>query len=182
MAEILYYAFPYFILLLVVEYLAFRHLESDGMIGYDLRDSRTSIAMGMGNVIINVGWKFAVLALYALLYELAPWHLPTDAWWVWVALSAKLAGLDDLNARTAVYDVFWDTIITASGNLAYRLALNTLVAGQKLLSFGASVVGAEVGDAPAVAALAHAVDQGREDDAFTAARALLVRSIPDSRE
>ena len=42
--------------------------------------------MGIGNVIINVGWKFAVLALYAVLYELAPWHLPTDAWWVWVAL------------------------------------------------------------------------------------------------
>src|SRR3954454_7374095 len=86
MAEVLYYAFPYFVLLLVVEFLSFKHLESDGMIGYDLEDSRTSITMGIGNVIINVGWKFAVLALYAVLYELAPWHLPTDAWWVWVAL------------------------------------------------------------------------------------------------
>src|ERR1700754_475197 len=86
MAEILYYAFPYFILLLVVEFLSYRHLEADGLVGYDLRDSRTSITMGIGNVIINVGWKFAVLAVYAMLYELAPWHLPTDAWWVWVAL------------------------------------------------------------------------------------------------
>ena len=86
MAEVLYYAFPYFVLLLIVEFLSFRHLESDGLVGYDLRDSRTSITMGIGNVIINVGWKFAVLAVYALLYELAPWHLPTDAWGVWVAL------------------------------------------------------------------------------------------------
>ena len=86
MTEILYYAFPYFILLLIVEYLSFRHLEADGLVGYDLKDSRTSITMGIGNVIINVGWKFAVLALYAVLYELAPWHLPADAWWVWVAL------------------------------------------------------------------------------------------------
>jgi sterol desaturase/sphingolipid hydroxylase (fatty acid hydroxylase superfamily) len=89
MAEVLYYAFPYFILLLVVEFLAFRHLQDDdgdGLIGYDLKDARTSISMGIGNVIINVGWKFVVLALYAALYELAPWHLPTDAWWVWVAL------------------------------------------------------------------------------------------------
>ena len=70
----------------VVEFLSFRHLEADGLVGYDLQDSRTSITMGIGNVIINVGWKFAVLALYAVLYELAPWHLPTDAWWVWVAL------------------------------------------------------------------------------------------------
>jgi sterol desaturase/sphingolipid hydroxylase (fatty acid hydroxylase superfamily) len=42
--------------------------------------------MGIGNVIINAAWKLAVLALYAVLYELAPWHLPTGAWWVWVAL------------------------------------------------------------------------------------------------
>src|ERR1700712_4852708 len=89
MAEVLYYAFPYFVLLLVVEFLSFRHYQEDdgdGLIGYDLRDSRTSISMGIGNVIINVGWKFVVLALYTVLYELAPWHLPTDAWWVWVAL------------------------------------------------------------------------------------------------
>jgi sterol desaturase/sphingolipid hydroxylase (fatty acid hydroxylase superfamily) len=86
MAEVLYYAIPFFVLLLVVEFLSYRHLESDGLIGYDLRDTRTSLAMGLGNVTINVVWKFAVLAAYAVLYELAPWHLPTDAWWVWVLL------------------------------------------------------------------------------------------------
>ena len=86
MAEVLYYAIPFFMLLLVVECLSYRHLQADGLVGYELRDSRTSLAMGLGNVIINVGWKFAVLAAYAGLYELAPWHLPTDAWWVWVAL------------------------------------------------------------------------------------------------
>jgi GntR family transcriptional repressor for pyruvate dehydrogenase complex len=95
-----------------------------------------------------------------------------------VALSAKLAGLEDLDARTAVYDVFWDTIITASGNLAYRLALNTLVAGQKVLSFDASVVGSEVVDPPAIAQLAEDIRSGGETAAFDAARSLLVRSIP----
>ena len=76
--------------------------------------------------------------------------------------------------------MLWDTIIDASNNLAYRLALNTLVAGQRVLSFDASVVGAEVADASAVAALAHADRRAGEDDAYAAARALLVRSIPDS--
>jgi GntR family transcriptional repressor for pyruvate dehydrogenase complex len=95
-----------------------------------------------------------------------------------VALAAKLAGLDDLAARTAVYDVFWDTIITASRNLAYRLTLNTLVAGQKVLAFDASVVGREVVDPPAIALLADSVRSGAEAAAFDAARALLVRSIP----
>src|SRR3954471_2505881 len=86
MAEVLYYAFPYFILLLVVEFLSYRHLQGDGLVGYDARDTRTSLVMGIGNVIINAGRKLAVLALYAVLYELAPLHLPTGAWWVWVAL------------------------------------------------------------------------------------------------
>src|SRR3954464_14108420 len=86
MAEVLYYAIPFFILLLVVEFVSYRHLESDGLIGYELRDTRTSLAMGLGNVTINVVWKLAVLAAYAVLYELAPWPLPADAWWVWVLL------------------------------------------------------------------------------------------------
>jgi sterol desaturase/sphingolipid hydroxylase (fatty acid hydroxylase superfamily) len=86
MAEVLYYAIPFFILLLVVEFLSYRHLESDGLIGYEVRDTRTSLLMGTGNVAINVVWKLAVLAAYAGLYELAPWHLPGDSPLVWVAL------------------------------------------------------------------------------------------------
>jgi GntR family transcriptional regulator, transcriptional repressor for pyruvate dehydrogenase complex len=94
------------------------------------------------------------------------------------ARAAALAAAEDPVARTAIYDVLWDRIIDGSGNLAYRLALNTLVAGQKVLSFDASVVGAEVGDAGAVAALADAIARADEEGAFAAARALLVRSIP----
>jgi len=95
------------------------------------------------------------------------------------ARAAALAATDDAVARTAIYDVIWDGVIDGAGNLAYRLALNTLVAGQKVLSFDASVVGAEVADAPAVAALTDAIARGDEDGAFAAARALLARSIPD---
>jgi DNA-binding FadR family transcriptional regulator len=98
------------------------------------------------------------------------------------ARAAALAAADDPVARTAIYDVLWDAIIDASGNLAYRLALNTLVAGQKVLSFDASVVGAEVGDAGAVAVLTDAIARGDEDGVFAAARALLVRSIPGDGE
>ena len=86
MVEVLYYAIPFFLLLLVVEYQSYRHLQADGLVGYELRDSRTSLLMGTGNVLINGVWKFAVLAAYAGLYELAPWHLPTDSPLVWVAL------------------------------------------------------------------------------------------------
>ena len=89
MAEVLYYAVPFFLLLLVLEYLAYKHLGEDhneGLIGFEPRDTRTSLTMGIGNVAINFVWKFAVLALYVGIYELTPLRLDPGDWWVWVLL------------------------------------------------------------------------------------------------
>ena len=89
MAEVLYYAVPFFILLLVLEYLAYRHLgeeHNEGLIGFESRDTRTSLTMGMGNVAINFVWKFGVLALYAAIYALTPLRLDPGDWWVWLLL------------------------------------------------------------------------------------------------
>jgi sterol desaturase/sphingolipid hydroxylase (fatty acid hydroxylase superfamily) len=86
MSEVLYYAIPFFVLLLVVEGLTYRHLQNDGLVGYELRDTRTSLAMGIGNVAVNVAWKLAVVAVYAALYELTPLRLDPGDWWVWVLL------------------------------------------------------------------------------------------------
>jgi len=84
--EVLYYAVPFFVLLLVVEALTYRHLQNDGLVGYELRDTRTSLLMGIGNVTVNVVWKLAVVAVYAGLYELTPLRLDAGDWWVWVLL------------------------------------------------------------------------------------------------
>jgi sterol desaturase/sphingolipid hydroxylase (fatty acid hydroxylase superfamily) len=88
MAEVLYYAIPFFILLLVVEALSFRHVrdEHDELVGYEARDTRTSLLLGSGNVLINVGWKFVVLAAFIGVYELSPLRLDPGDWWVWVLL------------------------------------------------------------------------------------------------
>jgi sterol desaturase/sphingolipid hydroxylase (fatty acid hydroxylase superfamily) len=88
MAEVLYYAIPFFILLLVLEYLSFRQVraENEGLIGFEGRDTRTSLTMGFGNVVINFGWKFVVLAAYIGIYELTPLRLDPGDWWVWVLL------------------------------------------------------------------------------------------------
>jgi sterol desaturase/sphingolipid hydroxylase (fatty acid hydroxylase superfamily) len=87
MAAALYYAIPFFVLLLVVEAVSFRHLSDEAdLIGYELRDTRTSLAMGLGNVAINVVWKLAVLAAYAGLYALTPLRMHAGDWWAWVVL------------------------------------------------------------------------------------------------
>jgi sterol desaturase/sphingolipid hydroxylase (fatty acid hydroxylase superfamily) len=86
---VLYYAIPFFVLLLVLEYLAFRHARADRdgeLVGFDGRDTRTSLTMGAGNVVINAVWKFAVLGLYIAVYELTPLRLDPGDWWVWVLL------------------------------------------------------------------------------------------------
>jgi sterol desaturase/sphingolipid hydroxylase (fatty acid hydroxylase superfamily) len=85
-AEVLYYAIPFFVLLLVVEALSFRHARDDELVGYEAKDTRTSLTMGLGNVAINVGWKFAVVAAYAGVYALTPLRLDPGDWWVWVLL------------------------------------------------------------------------------------------------
>ncbi len=65
MAAILYYAIPFFVLLLIAEAISYRHLGEDmDLVGYELRDTRTSMTMGLGNVAINVAWKLVVLATY----------------------------------------------------------------------------------------------------------------------
>jgi sterol desaturase/sphingolipid hydroxylase (fatty acid hydroxylase superfamily) len=86
LSEVLYYAVPFFILLLVVEAISFRHIEDDHLVGFERNDTRTSLSMGTGNVVINVVWKLAVVTIYAGLYELTPLRLDADNPLTWFAL------------------------------------------------------------------------------------------------
>lgn len=92
MVDLVLYAVPAFVVLLIVEILALRHVHHhpedadpkllarvEGPIGYERRDTRTSLAMGLGNVAINSVWRFAEIAILAAIYEyLALWHMPAD--------------------------------------------------------------------------------------------------------
>ena len=94
------------------------------------------------------------------------------------ARAEMLAAEPEPHARNAIYEAFWDLVIEGADNLAYRLALNTLVQGQRLLAFDdPELVGAELGDAAAVRALAASIAAGDEDGAHGRARELLERSV-----
>ncbi len=86
MAELIFYAIPAFVLLLAVELWSFRLAADEELVGYELRDTRTSLTMGVGNVVINLGWKLVVVVVYAGLYELTPLRMPADEWWTYAIL------------------------------------------------------------------------------------------------
>ena len=87
MDRLIIYAIPGFVLLLVVELLSFRLAQDDDeLVGYEFRDTRTSLSMGGGNVLINAGWTLAVAVVYQALYEVSPWSIPSDVVWAWVLL------------------------------------------------------------------------------------------------
>jgi GntR family transcriptional regulator, transcriptional repressor for pyruvate dehydrogenase complex len=91
------------------------------------------------------------------------------------ARAEMLAAEEDLDSRNTLYEAFWDLIVDGADNLAYRLALNTLVA-QQAVRLDAEQVGDELRDPGAIRALAGAIDAGDEERAHTLARELLERS------
>ena len=94
-----------------------------------------------------------------------------------VARAEALAAAAEPEARNAEYERLWDAIVDGSGNVAYRLALNTLVAGQHVLVLDARRVGAELGDPEAIRALAAAIADGDANGARGIAAELLERSV-----
>jgi GntR family transcriptional repressor for pyruvate dehydrogenase complex len=91
------------------------------------------------------------------------------------ARAEMLAAESDREARNAIYEAFWDLIIDGADNLAYRLALNTLVSGRQV-SVDAQRVAAELNDPDAIRALAASIAAGEDDHAHAQARELLERS------
>ena len=92
------------------------------------------------------------------------------------ARAEMLAAEADLDARNTIYEAFWDLVVEGADNLAYRLALNTLVGGRRALEIDARLIAAELSDPAAIRALATAIAAGDDDDAHARARELLERS------
>jgi sterol desaturase/sphingolipid hydroxylase (fatty acid hydroxylase superfamily) len=82
-AQIIVLATPVFLLLIAVE-LAVGLAR--GRNTYRLHDALSSIGLGILSQLVGVFTKLASLGLYVLVFEhLAPWPLPADAPWVWLA-------------------------------------------------------------------------------------------------
>ncbi|UGT61364.1 sterol desaturase family protein [Nocardia asteroides] len=86
MFDLILHAVPVFVLCLALEAASFRFLPDEDELGYEFRDARTSIGMGLGSVVVNAGWKLALVAVLAAAYTVSPLHLPADTWWFWALL------------------------------------------------------------------------------------------------
>jgi sterol desaturase/sphingolipid hydroxylase (fatty acid hydroxylase superfamily) len=79
MDTLLFLAIPAFVVLLVAEVFAVR---GRAVKGYEVRDTWTSLGLGVANVIISGSLKAGVFGLYLWLYQFRWFDLP-NAWWVW---------------------------------------------------------------------------------------------------
>ena len=91
--------------------------------------------------------------------------------------AGQLAAVDDLDARNAHYEVLWDRIVEGADNIAYRLALTTLISRQQIASISAEAVAGELRDTEAVGALVAAIAGADPDGSHAIARDLLERSV-----
>jgi sterol desaturase/sphingolipid hydroxylase (fatty acid hydroxylase superfamily) len=79
--DVVTWSIPGFLLLIIVEVLSFRfHPDDDDELGYDPRDTTTSLSMGIGSIVFDILWKLPALAVYVALYELTPLRLELT-WW-----------------------------------------------------------------------------------------------------
>lgn len=123
MFDLILHAVPVFVICLVLEALSFRFLPDDDEVGYEFRDSRTSLTMGIGNVIINIGWKLAVLAAYSAAYLVAPFHLPANNPLTWIALFVADDFLYYWYHRTHhTIRVFWASHVVHHSSEHYNLS------------------------------------------------------------
>lgn len=79
-------AIPVFAGFMALELFSLRFLDADerGAGAYELRDSRASMLMGLGSLIVNGGARIGALIGYAALYVLTPLRLDPHLWWTWV--------------------------------------------------------------------------------------------------
>ena len=82
MTDIVIYAIPAFIILLLLEvYLAAKNKKP----WFKAKDTYSSLAMGIGNVMVSLIGKLLVLAAYTFVYQFHLFEIEIS-WWAWVLL------------------------------------------------------------------------------------------------
>jgi len=79
-------AIPMFVLFLAIEAISYRFLPADDELGYELRDTATSLSMGLGSRVWGLAWDVVALLGLSAIYALTPLRIDMAHWWAWVLL------------------------------------------------------------------------------------------------
>lgn len=117
---ILYYAIPFFVLLLGIE-AWFSYKEHKEL--YETKDTFGSLGLGIGNVITGLFTKAIIFGLFTFLYNHRFATLSINAWWYWVLLFFA----DDFSYywfhRASHYiNYFWASHVVHHSSERYNLA------------------------------------------------------------
>jgi len=110
-------------------------------------------------------------------------NAPADARAALPALARAIPAPGDVRRyqlRFDSYEALWAAIVRGSGNVAYRLAFNSLVGARHGGGIDPQLYAAEVDDRDAAIALAEAIAAGDGDLAHARARDLLQRTVEAS--
>ena len=83
MRDLIQYAIPAFIILLVAEVLITARQQKDY---YDAKDTAGSLTMGIGNVIIGFVGKALMFGALSFVYQFRLFTVDMTQWWAWVVL------------------------------------------------------------------------------------------------
>ena len=86
MVDLIVTAIPFFVTFILIEVVSLWFAPDDDEVGYEVRDTVTSLSMGVGSVAVGIAYKSLQLVVYAALYAVTPLRLDTSLWWVWVVI------------------------------------------------------------------------------------------------
>lgn len=119
MRDLIQYAIPGFVILLIAEVIVTAIQQKDY---YDAKDTASSLAMGIGNVLVGVVGKAIVLGTYSLVYQFRLFTADMTQWWTWVILFFA----DDLSyywfhriSHSSRY--FWASHVVHHSSMKYNL-------------------------------------------------------------
>jgi sterol desaturase/sphingolipid hydroxylase (fatty acid hydroxylase superfamily) len=122
MVDLTNLAIPAFLLLLVIEVVSYRFLPDEGELGYAMRDTATSLTMGIGSVIVNLGWNALALAVYLLAYHLTPLRIEPTAWaWAGIIVGYDFVYYWQHRADHRVR-IFWASHVNHHSSQRYNLS------------------------------------------------------------
>ncbi|GAB3544591.1 sterol desaturase family protein [Spirosoma fluminis] len=83
MKDLIQYAIPGFVILLIAEVVVTAKQQKDY---YNAKDTASSLAMGIGNVIVGLVGKVIVFGVYSFVYQFRLFTIDMTQWWAWLAL------------------------------------------------------------------------------------------------